>query len=117
MVGVLLSGLFFSVKVSRMMEVHAQDDTVTGQRTWTVQGQVFFASADALIEAFDARAVAGQAVRIDVSAAHFWDVTALGALDKVLERLKQHGCTVEVTGLDAAGERLLMRTKASSFGA
>ena len=117
MVGVLLSGLFFSVKVSRMMEVHAQDDAVTGQRTWTVRGQVFFASADALIEAFDARAVAGQAVRIDVSAAHFWDITALGALDKVLERLKQHGCTVEVTGLDAAGERLLMRTKASSFGA
>ncbi|MNT95188.1 STAS domain protein [compost metagenome] len=57
------------------------------------------------------RAVAGQAVRIDVSGAHFWDITAIGALDKVVERLEQHGCTVELIGMDAQSQRLVQRMK------
>jgi SulP family sulfate permease len=73
-----------------------------------VSGQVFFASADALIESFDVLAAAGHAVRIDVREAQFWDITAVAALDKVVQRLRQHGCTVTVTGMNAAS-RLLAR--------
>ena len=110
--GVLLSGVFFAFKVSRMLHVHASDDPDTGLRTWFVQGQVFFACADALVERFEVQEAAGRAVRIDVSGAQFWDVTAIGALDKVVHRLTQHGCTVEVVGMDAASLRLLNRVRA-----
>jgi SulP family sulfate permease len=109
--GVLLSGVFFTVKVAHMLQVRHADDPATGARTWWVSGQVFFASADALVESFDVRAVAGLPVRIDVSGAQFWDITAVGALDKVVQRLQQHGCTVELVGLDAQSQRLVQRMK------
>lgn len=108
--GVLLSGVFFAFKVSHMMQVTLRE-AVDGALEWTVRGQAFFASADALVEAFDVRAAAGRVVRIDVSGAHFWDITAVGALDKVVERLRQHGCTVQVQGLDAASQRLMDRVQ------
>ncbi|MBQ0131118.1 MAG: SulP family inorganic anion transporter [Comamonas sp.] len=110
-VGVVLSGVFFTFKVAQMLQVTHEDDVVTGLRTWRVSGQVFFASADALVECFDVLAVAGKSVRIDVSGAYFWDITAIGALHKVVARLEQHGCTVEVIGMDSRGERLVQRMK------
>lgn len=110
-VGVLLSGVFFTFKVAHMLQVTHEDDATIGARTWYVKGQVFFASADALVERFDVLAVAGKPVYIDVRAAHFWDITAIGALDKVVERLQQHGCTVQVVGMDGNSQRLLQRMK------
>ena len=108
--GVLLSGVFFAFKVAHMMQV-ASHEAADGTLVWTVRGQVFFASADALVEAFDVRTAARRTVCIDVSGAHFWDITAVGALDKVVQRLRQHGCTVQVLGLDAAGQRLVDRVQ------
>ncbi|QXZ09545.1 SulP family inorganic anion transporter [Comamonas sp. Y33R10-2] len=109
--GVLLSGVFFTFKVANMLKVQASTDEAGEIYTWMVSGQVFFASADALIEAFDVRAAAGKQVRIDVSGAHFWDITAVGALEKVIARLRQHGCSVELTGLDDSSQRLIERLK------
>ncbi|AIJ48760.1 sulfate transporter [Comamonas testosteroni TK102] len=109
--GVLLSGVFFTFKVANMLQVRGSLNEAGDLYTWTVSGQVFFASADALIEAFDVRAVAGKQARIDVSGAHFWDITAVGALDKVMERLRQHGCRVELKGLDDASQRLIERIR------
>lgn len=108
-IGVLLSGVLFAVKVSRMLEVRAEDDAATGLRTWRVTGQVFFASADAFIEAFDILDVERRPVRIDLARAHFWDITAVAALDKVVERLRHHGCAVEVVGLNQASAVLIDR--------
>ncbi|MBV7462566.1 MULTISPECIES: SulP family inorganic anion transporter [unclassified Acidovorax] len=120
-VGVMLSGVFFAFKVSHMLEVRVHDDadgadhadgagaTALGQRTWRVSGQVFFASADAFIEAFDVLGAEGRAVVIDVTHAHFWDITAVAALDKVVERLRHHGCTVQVLGLNEASAVLIDR--------
>ena len=119
-VGVVLSGVFFAFKVSRMLEVRVHDDadganetgaTALGQRNWRVSGQVFFASADAFIEAFDVLGAEGRPVVIDVTHAHFWDITAVAALDKVVQRLRHHGCTVQVQvlGLNAASAVLIDR--------
>lgn len=116
LVGVVLSGVFFAVKVSQMLDVRCEDDPATGHRTWWVSGQVFFASADAFIEAFDVLSAEHRAVRIDVSQAHFWDITAVAALDKVVERLRHHGCTVDVVGLNAASAVLIDRLGTSSDG-
>ena len=108
-VGVVLSGVFFAVKVSQLLDVRCSDDEDAGTRTWTVTGQVFFASADAFIEAFDVLGAEHKRVCIDVSRAHFWDVTAVAALDKVVQRLRHHGCEVEVLGLNAASAVLIDR--------
>lgn len=108
-VGVLLSGVFFAVKVSQLLDVHLCDNLATGTRTWRVAGQVFFASADAFVEAFDVLDAEHRHVVIDVSRAHFWDVTAVAALDKVVQRLRRHGCEVEVLGLNAASAVLIDR--------
>ena len=117
-VGVVLSGVFFAFKVSHMLEVRVHDEadgtddaggTALGQRTWRVSGQVFFASADAFIEAFDVLGAEGRAVVIDVTHAHFWDITAVAALDKVVQRLRHHGCTVQVLGLNEASAVLIDR--------
>ena len=110
-VGVLLSGVFFMAKVSQLLQVRSEDDDSTGARTWTVSGQVFFASADALVDAFDVRGAEGRAVRIDASGAQFWDITAVGALEKVVQRLRAHGCAVEVTGLTDSSRKLMARVK------
>ncbi|MDP9898057.1 SulP family inorganic anion transporter [Variovorax ginsengisoli] len=108
-VGVMLSGVFFTFKVSRLLAVQAEDDPGTGTRTYRVTGQVFFASADVFVDAFDTLDTEDRPVRIDVTQAHFWDVTAVAALDKVVQRLRKHGSTVEVTGLNAASAVLVDR--------
>ena len=119
-VGVLLSGVFFAFKVSHMLDVQVHDEAddersgaALGQRTWRVSGQVFFASADAFIEAFDVLGAEGRPVVIDVTHAHFWDITAVAALDKVVQRLRHHGCTVQVVGLNGASAVLIDRMGAS----
>lgn len=106
-VGVMLSGVFFTFKVARLMDVTSEDSPTL--RTYRVRGQVFFASADLFVDAFDTRDTENRPVRIDVSQAHFWDVTAVGALDKVVQRLRKHGSTVEVIGLNSASEVLIDR--------
>ncbi|MBL8356280.1 MAG: SulP family inorganic anion transporter [Delftia acidovorans] len=106
-VGVLLSGVFFTFKVSRLLSVEkTQDDAGL---TYRVSGQVFFASADLLVDAFDVRDIEGRPVRIELTDAHFWDITAVNALDKVCQRLRKHGSTVEVTGLNEHGRALVSR--------
>ncbi len=105
--GVLLSGVFFTVKVARLLAVEKSDtaDSVL----YRVTGQVFFASAEILLEQFDVREVAGRAVCIDLSQAHFWDITAVAALHKVRQRLAKHGSTVQLQGLNAHSQGLMER--------
>ena len=104
----LLSGVFFAFKVTRMMEVTQTYDAPTATRTYVVSGQVFFASADIFADRFDLRDAAAR-VRIDLTAAHLWDVTAVGALEEVVTRMRHHGVVVEVIGLNRASAILVDR--------
>jgi SulP family sulfate permease len=74
-------------------------------RHYHVLGQVFFASADRFIAAFDYKEVI-EKIRIDVSRAHFWDVTAISALDKVVIKFRREDTEVEVIGLDEASSTM-----------
>lgn len=103
-VGVLLSGVFFAFKVSRLMAVQVTDAGDT--RTYTVSGQIFFASASLFADSFDLRAEARQ-VRIDLTQAHLWDITAVGALEDVVAAMRRHGIGVEVIGLNQASAILV----------
>src|SRR5690606_28275974 len=96
--GVLLSALFFARKVGRVLHVGSTPSDDGNRRDYVVTGQVFFASADAFIGGFDFKEVLGN-VTIDVSRAHFWDLTAVGALDKVVLKFRREGTLVEIIGM------------------
>jgi SulP family sulfate permease len=106
-VGVVLSGVFFTFKVARLLRVETETDTLAGRVSYRVTGQVFFASADIFIEAFDIPDAMGMTASIDVSEAHFWDLTAVAALNKVVQRLQRNAICVTVIGLNRASSVLI----------
>ncbi len=106
LVGVLLSGFFFAHKVGQILRVRSQAEDEGRSRTYTVSGQVFFASAERFANAFDYKEVIDR-VCIDVSRAHFWDITAVSALDKVVLKFRREGTEVEVIGLNEASATLV----------
>ena len=106
--GVLLSGVFFAGKVKRLFAVSSALSEDGRTRTYYYSGQVFFASTERFAEAIDFKEVLDHVV-LDVSAAHFWDISAVGALDKVVIKLRREGTTVEVVGLNAASATMIGR--------
>ncbi len=106
--GVLLSGLFFAQKISRILRIDESESLVDGARThtYTVVGQVFFASADRFAQTLDSEEPPAR-VCIDLSHAHFWDITAVQALDKVVFRYRRKGVNVDVVGLNEASATLV----------
>ncbi len=107
-VGVLLSGIFFANKVGRVLRIDSQASDDGLQRHYQVVGQVFFASSESFVAAFDFKEVLS-GVSIDVSRAHFWDITAISALDKVVLKYKREGTPVEVVGLNEASATMVDR--------
>ncbi len=106
--GVLLASLFFANKISHFMYIDSSLDEQSDTRTYSVHGQVFFNSADKFIAAFDFKEAISK-VAIDLSRAHFWDITAVEALDKVVIKLRREGTEVEVFGKNEASETTIDR--------
>jgi SulP family sulfate permease len=44
---------------------------------------------------------------IDLTDAHFWDLTAVHALDRVVLKFRHHGVPVEIVGLNVASATLV----------
>ena len=107
-VGVLLSGIFFAHKVGKVLRVDRSSEDGGNTRVYGVVGQVFFASSEAFLAALDFKEVVPR-VRIDVSRAHFWDITAVSALDKAVLKFRREGTEVEVVGMNAASATLVDR--------
>jgi len=108
MVGVLLSALFFAHKIGRVLHIGSSLSADGLTRHYQVTGQVFFPSAERFIASFDLKE-AIERVQIDVSRAHFWDITAIGALDKVIIKFRREGTEVEIVGLNKASETMVDR--------
>ena len=106
--GVLLSALGFARKVSRVLLVEKSLEDEGETRCYTVTGQVFFASADDFLAAFDFREVI-ERVRIDVSSAHFWDLSAVGALDRVILKFRREGVEIDLVGMSEASRTMVDR--------
>ena len=106
LVGVLLSGFFFAHKVGQILRIKSMTADEGRMRTYEVTGQVFFASAERFINAFDFKEVI-EKVRIDVSRAHFWDITAVSALDKVVIKFRREATEVEVIGMNEASATMV----------
>ena len=106
--GVLLASLFFANKIGHFMYVESKLDEATNTRTYQVVGQVFFNSADKLTAAFDFKEAVERVV-IDLHRAHFWDITSVTALDKVVIKFRREGAEVELIGLNEASSTIVDR--------
>ncbi len=81
--------------------------TIAGEKA-SFAGQVFFASPPTFLAGFDFKEALTN-VRIDLTHAHFWDLTAVGALDKVVLRFRREGAEVELIGLNEASATIVDR--------
>ncbi len=105
-IGVLMSALFFARKVARLLDIKSTLSEDKETRNYVVYGQVFFASSDRFTDSFDFKEVV-EKVSIDVSEAHFWDLSAVGALDKVVLKFRREGTEVELIGMNEASATIV----------
>ena len=108
LVGVLLSGIFFAWKIAQIFRVSAQISADGRHRTYVIEGQLFFASVEDFMAAFDFRE-APERVTIDVSRAHIWDISSVAALDMAVLKFRRDGAEVDVVGLNKASETIVDR--------
>ncbi len=106
--GVLLASLFFANKVGQFLYIGREAGEKPNQRIYRVVGQVFFSSSNKFGDAFDFKEDLDKVV-IDLSRAHFWDITAVSALDRVVLKFRREGTEVEVLGLNEASTTIVDR--------
>ncbi|WP_445501114.1 SulP family inorganic anion transporter [Microvirga sp. G4-2] len=104
--GVLLSGIFFAWKVAQIFRVTSTLTADGQERDYLVEGQLFFASAEDFMAAFDFKEPLKR-VSIDVSRAHIWDLTGVNAVDRAVLKFRREGIEVEVVGLNEASATIM----------
>ncbi|MGP9533268.1 MULTISPECIES: SulP family inorganic anion transporter [unclassified Halomonas] len=107
-VGVLLAAMFFANKVGNILYIGSEEADEGSRRIYRVVGQVFFASSERFGEAFDFKETV-EKVTIDLSRAHFWDITAVQTLDRVVIKFRREGTEVEMIGLNEASATIVDR--------
>lgn len=107
-VGVLLSGIFFTDKISQLFRVTTNLSKDGSTRTYTVEGQLFFASVEDFLRAFDFRERLISVI-IDVTDAHIWDISSVAALDTAVLKFRRDGAKVQVIGMNKASETIVDR--------
>lgn len=107
-VGVLLAAMFFANKVGNILYIGSTETDPGKAREYQVVGQVFFASSETFMGAFDFKESIDK-VTINLSRAHFWDITAVQALDRVVIKFRREGTEVELVGLNEASATVVDR--------
>jgi SulP family sulfate permease len=107
-VGVLLSGIFFVGKVSSLVRITSRISENGKVREYFVKGQLFFASSESLVDSIDVMENVERIV-LDVTEAHFWDISAIGAADRIVLKGRRYGREVKFVGLNAASETMMER--------
>ncbi|PMR72330.1 SulP family inorganic anion transporter [Halomonas heilongjiangensis] len=107
-VGVLLAAMNFANKVGNIFYIGSEEAEQGHHRVYKVVGQVFFASSERFGNAFDFKETV-EKVTIDLSRAHFWDITAVQALDRVVIKFRREGTEVELIGLNEASATIVDR--------
>ncbi len=99
--GVLVASVLFTRRVANLVSVTRtlSSSASPAQVTYVVDGQVFFASSNDLVEQFDYADDPKQVV-IDMSAAHIWDASSVAALDAITYKYAGRGKTVTILGLN-----------------
>ncbi|WP_087974965.1 SulP family inorganic anion transporter [Oceanobacillus rekensis] len=100
LVGVLLSAVFFVIKISTVKI------TQEGNR-FIVNGQLFFASTDGFVNYFKKVEIEGKYIQIDFSNSQIWDDSGVGAVVKVMDLLREKGIDVELVEIDASSKKIM----------
>ncbi len=104
--GVLLSAVFFVRKLARQIEVRHRDSEDGLHRTYHVRGVLFFVAVDNFLAGFDYGAGIPR-VTIDLTGATLWDSSAVGAVDRVVGKLRRNGAEVTVRHPEGQGAGLM----------
>ncbi len=105
--GVALAGVLFSRKVAKVIRVEAikiSDD----ESRYVVSGQLFFVSKIYFLQGFDVHDHPAR-ITIDMSQAHIWDQSGVGALNQLIRKLRLGGSVVNVEGLNKESLNLFER--------
>ncbi len=106
LVGVLLSGIFFAGKIAQLFNVSTTISKDGRERTYVVEGQLFYGSVEDFMKAFDFKEALEKVV-IDVSRAHIWDISSVQALDMAILKFRRDGAEVEIFGMNEATETIV----------
>lgn len=103
--GVLTAMAVFARRVAHLVDVTSDLSPDGTTRTYTVRGELFFASDNEFITSFNFTGDPSRVV-IDMTHAHLWDTSAVAALDAITSHYARHDIEVEVIGLNDHSERL-----------
>lgn len=106
--GVLFASLFFANKISHFMYCETSYNEDKTEKTYKFVGQVFFNSSEKFYKTFDFKEIVEKVI-IDLRRAHFWDISAVYALDKSVLKLRRLGVSVEVIGQNEASSTIIDR--------
>ncbi|WP_461173227.1 SulP family inorganic anion transporter [Arthrobacter sp. Z1-9] len=113
-VGVLAAMAMFARRVAHFVTVERTVLEINGENvaTYTVDGELFFASSNDLYMQFeyalDAEPEISRVV-VDLHASHLWDASTIAVLDAVTEKYRRHGREVELLGLNSASVQMRER--------
>jgi MFS superfamily sulfate permease-like transporter len=105
LVGIILSALFFAAKISKV-KVTSMASENAKKKVYRVSGQLFFASVTDFVESFNYKEDVEE-IKLDLSNAHIWDDSGVGAIDKIVQKYHQNGIKVEVVGLNDESNKLV----------
>lgn len=98
------------------MDVTSVVDPDGGERVYAITGELFFASTNELVRAFDYADPTPKVV-IDLTDAHVWDSSAVATLDTIVAKYEARGIVAEVVGRNVHSEALHTRLTGVSSGA
>lgn len=94
--------------VEKVAELDTDGDGRIDTRTYRIHGQLFWASSNDLVYAFDYADDADHII-IDLSHAEIWDASTVATLDSITQKFHNRGKTVTITGLDGPSKARLDR--------
>ncbi|MPN00285.1 hypothetical protein SDC9_147479 [bioreactor metagenome] len=103
--GVILSALFFASKISKIKVDKTEKNEIT---TYTVEGELFFASVEGFLGCFDLTPKDSNII-LDFENSDVWDCSGVGAIDKIVLKLKGNNNKVSVQGLNHTSHELVGR--------
>ncbi|MGK5507874.1 SulP family inorganic anion transporter [Brevibacillus formosus] len=109
--GVILSAVIFGWRMARLHASSYESDT--GEKVYTVSGQLFFGTMTHFVDQFSFQDDPQQIV-IDFSRSHVWDLSAVTAISKVVDKYRQLDKFVLITGLNEESNRLIDRVGIST---
>lgn len=106
-VGVILNAVFIGWKMAR---IHATTTTgVDGVKTYTIKGQMFFATVTHFVDLFDVLHDPHEVV-IDFNHTHVWDHASVTGIQKVVDKYDEFDKSVSFIGLNEESMELMRKS-------